>query len=79
MTDSYTPPKVWTWDQTAGGWNRPVAGALSQVELPVGRHGLQLYSLGTPNGQKVTILLEELLAAGGAYAKLYNSQFEQAA
>lgn len=68
MTDSYTPPKVWTWDRSAGGWNRPVAGALNEAELPVGRHGLQLYSLGTPNGQKVTILLEELLEAGHADA-----------
>ncbi|MBS0419598.1 MAG: glutathione-dependent disulfide-bond oxidoreductase [Proteobacteria bacterium] len=67
MTD-YVPPKVWTWDKENGGQfariNRPVAGATHEKELPVGRHPLQLYSLGTPNGQKVTILLEELLALG---------------
>ena len=65
----YTPPKVWTWKQgEAGGRfaniNRPVAGPTHDKELPVGRHPLQLYSLATPNGQKVTILLEELLALG---------------
>jgi GST-like protein len=64
----YTPPRVWTWDRPSGGQfaniNRPVAGATHEKELPVGRHPLQLYSLATPNGQKVTILLEELLAAG---------------
>lgn len=72
MTQSsdYTPPKVWTWDKNKGGGsavtslNRPGAGATHDKELPVGRHPLQLYSLATPNGQKVTILLEELLAAG---------------
>lgn len=70
MTDTtdYVPPKVWVWNQTNGGRfaniNRPVAGATHEKELPVGRHPLQLYSLGTPNGVKVTILLEELLAAG---------------
>ena len=70
MTDSaqYTPPRVWTWDKESGGRfasiNRPVAGATHDKELPVGRHPLQLYSLGTPNGVKVTILLEELLEAG---------------
>ena len=70
MTDSpaYTPPKVWTWDKESGGRfaaiNRPIAGATHDKELPVGRHPLQLYSLGTPNGVKVTILLEELLEAG---------------
>ena len=68
-TPDYVPPKVWTWDTTKGGsavtsLNRPVAGATREQELPVGRHPLQLYSLGTPNGQKVTILLEELLALG---------------
>lgn len=68
MTDSYSPPKVWTWDQSAGGWNRPIAGAMSEADLPIGRHALQLYSLGTPNGQKVTIMLEELLEAGHAGA-----------
>jgi len=65
----YVPPRVWTWDQereTAGvaKLNRPIAGATHEAELPVGRHPLQLYSLATPNGQKVTILLEELLALG---------------
>ena len=70
MTDSkdYVPPKVWTWDQPSGGTfaniNRPIAGATHDKELPVGKHPLQLYSLGTPNGVKVTILLEELLALG---------------
>ena len=64
----YIPPKVWTWDAENGGnWasiNRPVAGATHDAELPVGRHPIQLYSMGTPNGQKVTIMLEELLAIG---------------
>ncbi|HZG46751.1 MAG TPA: glutathione-dependent disulfide-bond oxidoreductase [Allosphingosinicella sp.] len=69
MTDTvYQPPKVWTWDQSSGGRfaaiNRPIAGATHERELPIGRHPLQLYSLGTPNGVKVTILLEELLALG---------------
>jgi len=67
MTE-YVPPKVWTWDKENGGQfakiNRPIAGATHEKELPVGRHPLQLYSLATPNGQKVTILLEELLALG---------------
>lgn len=67
MTD-YVPPKVWTWNKENGGTfasiNRPVACATHDKELPVGRHPLQLYSLATPNGQKVTILLEELLALG---------------
>lgn len=66
--DSYTPPKVWTWDRESGGRfahiNRPVAGATHEKELPVGKHPLQLYSIATPNGVKVTILLEELLALG---------------
>lgn len=64
----YVPPKVWTWSKPSGGVfaniNRPVAGATHEKELPVGRHPLQLYSLATPNGVKVTILLEELLALG---------------
>ncbi len=64
----YTPPKVWTWNKPSGGRfaniNRPIAGPTHEKELPVGRHPLQLYSLATPNGVKVTILLEELLAAG---------------
>lgn len=69
MTDaSYTPPKVWSWNKESGGRfskiNRPIAGATQEKELPVGKHPLQLYSLGTPNGVKVTVLLEELLAAG---------------
>lgn len=67
-TPHYTPPAVWTWDADNGGeWariNRPVAGPTHEAALPCGRHPLQLYSLGTPNGQKVTILLEELLALG---------------
>ena len=65
---AYTPPKVWTWDKENGGAfaniNRPIAGATHEKELPVGRHPFQLYSLATPNGVKVTVLLEELLAAG---------------
>ena len=76
MTDSsdYVPPKVWTWNKGSGGspvtsLNRPTAGATHEKELPVGRHPLQLYSLGTPNGQKVTILLEELLALGHSGAE----------
>jgi GST-like protein len=75
MTTSsdYVPPKVWTWNAGNGGKfaniNRPVSGATHERALPVGRHPLQLYSLGTPNGQKVTILLEELLALGHAGAE----------
>jgi GSH-dependent disulfide-bond oxidoreductase len=69
----YVPPKVWTWDKPSGGQfaniNRPVSGATHEKTLPVGKHPLQLYSLGTPNGVKVTILLEELLAAGHAGAE----------
>jgi GST-like protein len=70
MTDTpeYTPPKVWSWTKPNGGRfeniNRPTAGATHEKELPVGRHPLQLYSLGTPNGVKVTIMLEEVLALG---------------
>jgi GSH-dependent disulfide-bond oxidoreductase len=64
----YTPPKVWTWDKANGGRfaniNRPIAGATHDTELPVGKHPLQLYSQGTPNGVKVTVMLEELLARG---------------
>ena len=71
--DTYTPPEIWTWDEGNGGRfasiNRPTAGARFERELPVGQHPLQLYSMGTPNGQKVTILLEELLAAGHAGAE----------
>jgi len=68
MADDYTPPKVWTWNKESGGRfasiNRPIAGPTHDKELPVGKHPMQLYSLGTPNGVKVTIMLEELLAAG---------------
>ncbi|MGE4279516.1 MAG: glutathione-dependent disulfide-bond oxidoreductase [Magnetospirillum sp.] len=69
MTENaYVPPKVWTWTKPSGGTfasiNRPIAGATHDKDLPVGKHPLQLYSLATPNGQKVTIMLEELLAAG---------------
>lgn len=69
MADTpYIPPKVWQWQQGNGGKfaniNRPVSGATHEKELPIGKHPLQLYSLGTPNGQKVTIMLEELLALG---------------
>ncbi len=73
MSDSYTPPKVWQWDQESGGRfasiNRPVAGETHEKELPVGEHPLQLYSLATPNGVKVTILLEEILESGNADAE----------
>jgi GST-like protein len=73
MPDTYIPPRVWTWDAPSGGAfaniNRPISGATREQELPVGRHPLQLYSMGTPNGQKVTILLEELLALGHAGAE----------
>jgi GST-like protein len=66
--DTYTPPKVWTWDAESGGKfaniNRPIAGATFDKDLPVGKHPLQLYSLATPNGVKVTVMLEELLAKG---------------
>ncbi|GGB45708.1 thiol:disulfide oxidoreductase [Roseibium aquae] len=65
---SYTPPKVWTWEQPSGGQfasiNRPVSGATHEKDLPVGQHPLQLYSLATPNGVKVTVMLEELLERG---------------
>ena len=67
-TKHYTPPKVWTWNKANGGAfasiNRPIAGPTHDKELPVGKHPLQLYSLATPNGVKVTIMLEELLALG---------------
>ena len=73
MSDAYTPPKVWKWEPGNGGpfaaINRPTAGAQSEVELPMGAHPFQLYSLGTPNGQKVTILFEELIEAGHAGAE----------
>src|SRR5271168_2163221 len=73
MTDlsdpsAFAPPKVWTWNKESGGRfasiNRPIAGPTHDKELPVGRHPLQLYSLATPNGVKVTVMLEELLALG---------------
>ncbi|HEX3764162.1 MAG TPA: glutathione-dependent disulfide-bond oxidoreductase [Kofleriaceae bacterium] len=68
MSTDYVPPKVWTWNRNNGGQfaniNRPVSGPTHDKELPVGKHRFQLYSLATPNGQKVTIMLEELLAAG---------------
>ena len=67
-TEQYAPPKVWSWKKPTGGRfdtiNRPTAGAQREKELPIGKHPLQLYSQGTPNGVKVTVLLEELLAAG---------------
>ncbi|MFC3678069.1 glutathione-dependent disulfide-bond oxidoreductase [Ferrovibrio xuzhouensis] len=67
-TAEYTPPKVWTWEKGNGGQfasiNRPISGSTHDKGLPVGKHPLQLYSLGTPNGQKVTIMFEELLEAG---------------
>ena len=75
MTDPtpYTPPKIWTWNKANGGRfaniNRPIAGPTHEQELPRGQHPLQLYSLGTPNGVKVTIMLEELLALGHAGAE----------
>jgi GSH-dependent disulfide-bond oxidoreductase len=75
MTDTpdYTPAKVWVWNKPSGGRfaniNRPTAGPTHEKELPVGRHPLQLYSLGTPNGVKVTIMLEELLALGHSGAE----------
>ena len=73
MTDTYTPPKVWTWDSESGGKfasiNRPIAGPTHDKDLEVGKHPHQLYSLATPNGVKVTILFEELLAAGHADAE----------
>ena len=75
MSDAtpYTPPKVWTWDQANGGQfaniNRPMSGATHEKSLPIGKHPMQLYSLGTPNGIKVTIMLEELLALGHSGAE----------
>jgi GST-like protein len=72
-TSGYAPPKVWTWDKENGGHfasiNRPIAGATHEKELPVGKHPMQLYSKGTPNGVKVTIMLEELLAKGHSGAE----------
>jgi GST-like protein len=72
-SSDYQPPRVWTWNKANGGRfaniNRPVSGPTHEAELPVGRHPLQLYSLGTPNGVKVTVMLEELLALGHAGAE----------
>ena len=72
-SSEYTPPKVWTWNKENGGRfasiNRPIAGSTHDKELPVGRHPLQLYSLGTPNGVKVTVMMEELLALGHSGAE----------
>ena len=76
--DVYTPPKVWTWDSESGGRfaaiNRPISGATHEKELQVGKHPLQLYSLATPNGVKVTLMLEELLALGHSGAE-YDAWF----
>ena len=73
MTTPYTPPSVWTWDKANGGKfaniNRPISGATHDKDLPVGKHPFQLYSLATPNGVKVTVMLEELLALGHAGAE----------
>ena len=75
MTENsdYVPPEVWTWEQPNGGvvasTNRPIAGAMQDAELPVGKHPFQLYSMGTPNGVKVTVMFEELLAAGHSGAE----------
>lgn len=73
MSEDYVPPRIWTWNKDNGGAfagvNRPTAGPQSERDLPVGAHPFQLYSLGTPNGQKVTIMFEELLAAGHADAE----------
>jgi GST-like protein len=75
MSDNteYLPPKIWTWDKASGGKfahiNRPIAGATHDKTLPVGKHPMQLYSLGTPNGIKVTVMLEELLALGHSGAE----------
>lgn len=80
MSDTgYTPPEVWTWDKDRGGGrfaaiNRPIAGATHEKTLPVGKHPLQLYSLATPNGVKVTVMLEELLALGHTGAE-YDAWF----
>jgi len=74
MSESeYTPPKVWAWTKASGGRfaniNRPIAGSTHEKDLPIGRHPMQLYSLGTPNGVKVTVMLEELLALGHSGAE----------
>ena len=68
VASTYTPPRIWTWSKPSGGRfekiNRPIAGATHEKVLPLGEHPLQLYSLATPNGVKVTVMLEELLALG---------------
>jgi len=73
LNPDYEPPKIWTWEQPNGGVfasiNRPIAGAMQDAELPVGKHPFQLYSMGTPNGVKVTVMFEELLAAGHSGAE----------
>jgi len=73
MTEEYVPPKVWTWNKASGGRfaniNRPIAGPTHEKELPRGKHPFQLYSLATPNGQKITIMFEELLAIGRSGAE----------
>lgn len=78
MNDSYTPPKIWQWEAESGGQfaaiNRPLAGATHDKELPVGKHPMQLYSLATPNGVKVTVMLEELLERGHQGAE-YDAWF----
>src|SRR3546814_12402714 len=81
----YEPPKIWTWAKESGGRfaniNRPISGPTHDRDLPVGRHPLQLYSLGTPNGVKGTVMLEELLAAGpggAAYDPCLNRINERA-
>ena len=78
MSDTYEPPKVWQWkrnsNQAFSNINRPTAGAQQEKDLPIGKHPLQLYSLGTPNGVKVTIMLEELLALGHSGAANPNSK-----
>ena len=82
MSDStiYSPPKVWTWDKANGGRyaniNRPVAGPTHEQALPRGKHPLQLYSLATPNGVKVTVMLEELLALGHAGIGFHQHQLK---
>ena len=83
-SSEYVPPKVWVWNKASGGRfaniNRPIAGPTHDKELPVGKHPFQLYSLGTPNGQKVTIMFEELLArglnAGDRVGVLYSNSIE---
>lgn len=78
QTNDYTPPKVWKWESENGGafakTNRPIAGPTHEKELPIGKHPLQLYSLATPNGVKVTIMLEELLALGHSGAE-YDAHY----